>query len=145
MQVVYVLGFMFSADRRHVALIWKQKPKWQAGKLNGIGGRVEDTDKSAHAAMVREFLEEAGVSTDEGEWVRFCTMDDGPLIHCFVAITDKVYGVYSKTNEVVGIHPQDQVRTHPRISNLDWLIPMALDAMDKVFTGSVRYINAERS
>lgn len=39
----YVLGFMFSTEDRgqKVALIKKLKPKWQAGLLNGIGGKIE--------------------------------------------------------------------------------------------------------
>ena len=34
----YACGFLFSDDRRHVVLIRKRRPAWQAGKLNGVGG-----------------------------------------------------------------------------------------------------------
>jgi hypothetical protein len=37
----YVCGFMFANDFTEVALIRKNKPEWQRGKLNGIGGKVE--------------------------------------------------------------------------------------------------------
>ena len=60
---LYVLGFAFTTDGR-VALIQKKRPAWQAGRLNGIGGKVEGTEHSA-AAMVREFREETGVDTPE--------------------------------------------------------------------------------
>ena len=35
----YVVGFMFSPDKQFVALIRKNRPEWQAGKLNGIAGK----------------------------------------------------------------------------------------------------------
>jgi len=53
----YVLGFMFDRDYAEVALILKNRPAWQAGKWNGIGGKIEG-DETPHAAMVREFTEE---------------------------------------------------------------------------------------
>lgn len=37
----YVVGFLFDSEFRQVALIRKQKPQWQAGLLNGIGGKIE--------------------------------------------------------------------------------------------------------
>ena len=35
-----ILGFLFD-DKGNVALIRKHSPAWQAGRLNGLGGRVE--------------------------------------------------------------------------------------------------------
>ncbi len=35
----YVAGLMFSQDKTCVALIVKNKPDWQKGLLNGIGGQ----------------------------------------------------------------------------------------------------------
>ena len=40
----YVAGFMFSEDRRLVALIRKSKPEWQKGKLNGIGEKAQQVN-----------------------------------------------------------------------------------------------------
>ena len=37
----YTLGFVFDRDLQHVLLIQKQRPAWQAGKFNGIGGKLE--------------------------------------------------------------------------------------------------------
>jgi 8-oxo-dGTP diphosphatase len=58
----YVNGFMFSPDHQRVALIHKRQPTWQAGYLNGIGGKIE-LGETAAEAMVREFSEETGVAT----------------------------------------------------------------------------------
>ena len=53
----YVLGFVFSEACDRVLLMWKNRPAWQAGKLNGIGGKIEAGETAQHA-MEREFTEE---------------------------------------------------------------------------------------
>jgi 8-oxo-dGTP diphosphatase len=53
----YVAGFLFDSKRENVVLIRKNKPEWQADKLNGVGGKIEDGEVPA-AAMFREFTEE---------------------------------------------------------------------------------------
>ena len=53
----YVLGFVFSLDASRVLLIWKNRPEWQKGKLNGIGGKIEEGELPIDA-MKREFSEE---------------------------------------------------------------------------------------
>ena len=41
--------------------------EWQAGLLNGIGGKIEDGEAPIEA-LVREFAEETGVQTSAEEW-----------------------------------------------------------------------------
>lgn len=55
----YVVGFAID-DLDRVALIRKNRPDFQAGLFNGIGGHVEVGETPA-GAMVREFVEETGV------------------------------------------------------------------------------------
>ena len=43
----YVLGFLFSPDCKRVALIIKNRPDWQAGFLNGIGGKIDSRFQSS--------------------------------------------------------------------------------------------------
>ena len=64
----YVLGFAFTKDLKQVALIRKKRPEWQAGKLNGIGGKV-NINEVPLLAMVREFQEEACLNTSVLGWV----------------------------------------------------------------------------
>lgn len=67
-----VLGFAFDRANDQVLLIRKNRPDWQAGKLNGIGGHMEGGDGgSTRAAMRREFAEETGVDTLLDDW-RHC-------------------------------------------------------------------------
>lgn len=44
MSSTYVLGFMFDRVGAGVALLRKTKPEWQAGRLNGVGGKVEKSE-----------------------------------------------------------------------------------------------------
>lgn len=65
----YVLGFCFNQELDRVALILKDHPANQAGKLNGIGGKIENSELP-HQAMTREFLEEAGVEIEKWNHVK---------------------------------------------------------------------------
>lgn len=122
----YVLGFLFSADRKKVALIEHQKFK----KLNGLGGHREPGELFSEA-MVREFLEETGALVTEKDWREFCTMrGPGYRVSCFVAFGDRV--LKTQTEGHVAWYAldflQDNLDLMPIMDNLTWLIPMALDA-----------------
>ncbi len=71
--VPYVVGFRFSPDLRRVVLIRKNRPDWQKGLLNGVGGRIE-ADETPERAMAREFAEEAGEATAPRDWTLFATL-----------------------------------------------------------------------
>lgn len=79
----YVLGFAFDEGKKAVVLILKDRPDWQKGKYNGIGGKVELSDESLLHAMIREFYEETGVVTETQDWGVFAEM---------VFINDKLGG-----------------------------------------------------
>jgi 8-oxo-dGTP pyrophosphatase MutT (NUDIX family) len=55
----YVVGFCFDFNHENVLLICKNRPDWQAGRLNGLGGKIEDGE-SPLTAVGREFAEETG-------------------------------------------------------------------------------------
>ena len=74
MMRTYACGFLFSEDRQRVLLIRKARPAWQAGKLNGIGGKLE-SGETPYDAQRREFREEAG--TDIADWTEVLTLS-GP-------------------------------------------------------------------
>lgn len=61
----FVCGFAFfvgavNVRQPSVLLIRKLKPDWQKGKLNGIGGKVEEHEQFRDA-MIREGIEEANL------------------------------------------------------------------------------------
>jgi 8-oxo-dGTP pyrophosphatase MutT (NUDIX family) len=47
-----VLGFVFNRDFSEVALILRNRPKWQAGHYNGIGGHIEDGENPYDAMAI---------------------------------------------------------------------------------------------
>jgi 8-oxo-dGTP diphosphatase len=121
----YVLGFLFRQGGKKVCLIRKTKPDWQAGKLNGVGGKVKRGEAAQHA-MEREFQEATGATVTD--WKQFCTFSGpGYRVTCFHSTGDGV--LRSTTEEHVDWykleHTLDRVDILP---NLRWLIPMALDA-----------------
>ncbi len=120
----YVCGFMFyECD---VALVTKAKPDWQRGKLNGVGGKVEEGETPL-AAMAREFEEECMVLTCEKDWQHFLTLHTkGTRIHFFRAEATKLHDIKSLPEEPVNWYHLDDVLHHQVIiPNLGWLIPMA--------------------
>jgi len=95
--------------RGYVALIKKSKPDWQAGRWNGIGGKVEPTDASDAAAMAREFEEETGVWIEPAQWRRVGTManpQEGWAVEVFTAVDPHVSDVDTMEEEEVKLwHP----------------------------------------
>lgn len=125
----YSLGFAFSADRHKMVVITKNRPQWQAGKWNGVGGHIEQGE-TAIQCMVREFVEETGVKTVEADWrplAKFSSNDF--IVHSFYMFSDSIHNAKTLTDEEVSIIPVDlnEIRRFGQ-SNLPWLISLALDA-----------------
>lgn len=128
----YVLGFAFDAARRDVLLIEKARPEWQAGRLNGVGGKVEPHDVNVWHAMAREFREETGLDTKPDVWRKFAVMSSNVWdIACFTTVgLDLEAARAPKGGEPVWRINVDAVRSGVNaqpLSNLPWLISLALD------------------
>jgi 8-oxo-dGTP diphosphatase len=124
----YVAGFAVYEGR--VALVRKLKPAWQAGKLNAIGGKIE-AGESPIQAMVREFAEETGVISCNGDWQNFVVLH-GPwgVVHFFVSYTIDVSmcrTMEAETIEVVATVDDGPYLPYgdTYIRNLKWLVPLA--------------------
>lgn len=119
---LYVCGFCFIDD--DVILIRKNKPEWQRGKLNGVGGKIE-SGETPEQAMVREFIEETGLDTSESDWNHFVTLESNKrwIVFFFVATLRNVEP-QSITEEKVGIFPSNPLPSDC-LPNLKWLIPIA--------------------
>lgn len=125
-KIRYVVGFVFSQDRTKVLLIRKNRPEWQAGRLNGIGGKIE-SNETALAAMAREFAEECGgILIRDDAWRMFASLHDqrGWSVDFFYATHPRIGDAESLTDELVEIAYIDRLGSC--ITNLRWLIPMAL-------------------
>lgn len=134
----YVVGFYFNSEvHERVLLIEKQRPKWQKGRLNGVGGHVE-SDETPRMAMNREFREETGVGVGLERWEKFCelsgTMDGEDFIVHFFTATRQEDDVDDRqmTDEklwwVDFMDADDDDETPEMLPNLRWLLPMSAPA-----------------
>jgi 8-oxo-dGTP diphosphatase len=129
MRARLVVGFMFCGA--HVLLVNKQKPKWQEGLWNGIGGKVE-RDESPMYAMPREFREETCIDTAQDNWTHFAT-ETGPEyeLFCYRArlLTFGLLPVpkINDAGEPLRWVNVDTLYGYRKIGNLNWLIPLAQD------------------
>lgn len=119
-----VAGFLFYKDR--VVLVKKTKPEWQAGLLNGIGGKIEPGE-SPFDAMVREFEEETGYRTLE--WEEFA-VEIGPVstVYFFRTQVDECPPMPHHNDvgeQIISVFAYNP--PHKVVGNLRWLVPMALD------------------
>lgn len=103
----YVLGLAFDADAENVLLIRKNRPDWQAGKLNGAGGKVEPGETPLQA-MIREFQEETGLDTSAAYWTPFGRIEAPQyVVHCFRARTSRIHDGETMTDELVEVTEVD--------------------------------------
>ena len=134
-------GFIFSPDLTRVLLIHKNRPDWMKGKLNGIGGKLEDGE-SMLQCIVREIHEETGLDTAESEWVRLGDLgsDDWQMDVFTMRHTGKESDARTMEDEEVEWF---DVAALPNtvMSNLPWLIALAIDKLssDELDTFSCQY------
>lgn len=128
----YVVGFLFDWQHERVVLIQKKKPEWQAGKLNGVGGKIEEPE-SPLEAMIREFHEEAALRIED--WRIFCTFREKTYtLYCYYAfaLDTQIAEVKALTDEPIYLASVSSVlgrygyRGIQTIHNIPWLIAMAL-------------------
>lgn len=122
----YVVGLAFDRNAR-VALIRKNRPAWQEGLYNGIGGKVEPGEKPL-IAMRREFLEETGLLV--ADWNKVVVVDYGAdRVHFYrTEISPTEMSVLKSTTDeevhVLGAHAAVS-GWYSIVSNLAWILPLA--------------------
>lgn len=123
----YVVGFLIDSDW-NVVLIRKNKPEFQKGFLNGVGGKIEEGEDPMRA-MEREFAEEAGVIFKK--WNHFATIsEEGDYeVYCFKAFVPDVKEIETKsmTSELIEVRPIKFLRVAGILPSAMWLIQIALD------------------
>lgn len=120
-----------------MVLIRKVKPDWQAGKLNGVGGKIE-IGESATIAMAREFREETGVETQPTEWHVFAKMhfpkaqvtflryfgEGAAVAKTQTVWSDELQREISEQVEHRLVRGIDEIPEGAIMPNLRWAIPM---------------------
>lgn len=128
-QIPATLAIVFNAQLTQVLLIRKQKPVHHAGKLNGLGGKVEPAE-SHRRGVCREVAEEAGLVVPARQWRRFGTIKW--TVWQVSLWTVQLTAAQEKqlppqfADPAVGWYPVDQLPSTV-VANLHWLIPLALD------------------
>jgi 8-oxo-dGTP diphosphatase len=124
----YVVGFLFDDEAERVVLIRKRKPAWQAGRLNGVGGKIEEGETPL-VAMIREYEEEAGAFFED--WERYAVLN-GPnyIVHVFRGFNTQVLE-RSSTKTIEEIEIKNSI-TPDVLPNLQFLIPLAINSNDVI-------------
>jgi len=137
----FVLAFIFDQTFEHVLLMHKNRPAWQDGLVNGLGGKVE-AGETAVQSVSREVEEESGLKIKEEDWTfaGFVYSDSFNL---------DVFGCVYKGNPSDAQTLEDEpiewfsVNNLPNntINNLPWLMNITLDKVkNKEFESfSVKY------
>lgn len=132
----YVVGFAFNRNIDQLVLIEKQRPDWQRGKLNGVGGKVDIVELPIDA-MIREFAEETGVELID--WWYFGRLR-GPdhIVHLYTIFDDQIKRCRTTTDESIAfIHPRDLPANV--VPNLRWIVPAALQQFTERFVITAEY------
>lgn len=129
-----VVGFVFDDDFRHVLLIQKQKPDWQRGFFNGIGGKCKEKEPP-RLAIARETYEETGMDVEPESWTHFLTLHTGgkpetaPAVEVSFFFTNVercvITSAESKTKEQILIVPRRSLLDYKTVPNLQWMVPLA--------------------
>ena len=122
--IEYVAGLLYSDDGLNVTLIHKNRPLWQMGKINAIGGKIE-LGETPEIAMKREFIEEAGVDIN---WeARFILEGPDYRVYFFSCHNSEAMGyLRTMTDETVEVFESYDLPENI-IPNLWWIIPMMND------------------
>lgn len=114
MSLNYCLGFVVDPTGERVLLMEKRRPSWQAGRLNGIGGKVEGEETGVEA-MVRECQEETGLDLSADAWTSLGAIAfEGGQVHVYVAtgnvddaqaLTDEPMRPVKLADAVNGLYP----------------------------------------
>lgn len=143
----YVVGFLVSPSTDEVLLVRKNRPAWQAGRLNGIGGHIEPSEKPWDA-MEREFQEETGLRVQPWEHMATMTFPGAAIwfYRCRPAGASVLLGeARTTTDEPIERHRITDLLAPGAaiIPNLRWLLPLAAYEGDDYEPISVRATVAE--
>jgi 8-oxo-dGTP diphosphatase len=121
----YCVGFMFSPDMSQVVLVRKNRPDWQKGLLNGVGGKLKSGESPLNG-MIREFHEETGLHWED--WKPLARLDSYfATVWFFWTVSDRYNEASTRTDEKIGTHHTVSIQHHSDVvPNSRWLIPMAM-------------------
>jgi 8-oxo-dGTP diphosphatase len=122
-----------SIDSVKILVVEKNKPEWQKGKYNLLGGKVEEGETPLQAA-VRELKEESGLDPGEFDMPFFAGKLEGDDydIFCYkIGVEDDELKPQAGETEKVSWQYWDSLATDPKlIPNLKIVIPLMMMGVD---------------
>jgi len=132
----YVAGFYFDKEEKNIALVEKNRPAWQKGKLNAIGGKIENGESPAEA-LTREFLEETGVKVDD--WEHTVSLAGNSWeVHFFRAYGNPDLCKTVEDEKILVYSVKDALNSTSLVPNIYWILPMSLEK-DVKFPVKIEY------
>ena len=134
--VNYVCGLLFSADRKRLVLLKSMPDEVSTGRWDAPRDRLKPGEHQ-HQAVSRAFLEKTGVMIEV--WEPFMSLTDkGCLVWYYRAFSDKdIMRVKSLTAEplgVVGLTDAGLAKIVGLAPSLRWIVPMALEGRKEQYT-----------
>lgn len=122
----YTLAFIFDDTLSEVLLIKKTKPDWQAGYLNGIGGKREHNETTTDC-IIREVYEECGLRNIHYTPVGVIQGEEY-LVTVFTARVSRsiLEEASTKTEEEVQLYKMVDLPTLNLLPSVKYLIPMCI-------------------
>lgn len=132
-EIRYCCGLIFNKKMTKVILIKKNRPNWQKGYLNGIGGHLEQGE-GGKQGMARECKQECGLDLPDYCWQSLASIsgvnEDGDRYICWFYYSINLDKVFDKaktlTDEEVWEIDLTMRRKMEIVCGLDWLIPLAI-------------------
>ena len=129
----YSCGLIFNPDKTEVLLIRKNRPSWQFGVFNGIGGKVEG-EETALQCMIRESKEETTIIDENWrEIAHLCGNDLSWCVTFFAIYNQDFKKINPLTDELLypimikDIFNRQSYFYNSIIKNLRVIISLALD------------------
>lgn len=118
-------GPKIGQTRKKVLMVLKDRPAWQKGRLNLLGGKVEPGETPAEAAF-RELKEESGIIAMTMPRRHGQIIGVDCIVHCFaVDVSDRKIEPREGETEKVEWYDWRAVRVDPRLMpNLRVIIPL---------------------
>jgi 8-oxo-dGTP diphosphatase len=129
----YVVGFAVDPSSDMALLVRKNRPDWQAGRLNGIGGHIE-AGETPEQAMVREFQEETGLVHRIWQPMLRMAFPGAEVWFYRAHVTARfMQGAKTLTDEPIERHAiTSLLRPYSdALPNLRWLLPLAAYTADR--------------
>jgi 8-oxo-dGTP diphosphatase len=136
----YVAGLLFSTDFSNIAVVLKNRPDWQAGKFNAIGGKIEPGETPSQA-IEREFFEETGLRVPESSWQHTVELGgDGWRCYFYRTFGDPRQ-CRTMEDETIHILPISEVLLANLVPNFRWILTLNM-SQDIIFPISIKHISA---